>query len=90
MKILLGSKNPSKEKAVQLALNTLGVNDYEIIMCEAPSNTHSRPIGYEIIRGAENRNSFLKRNMPDSNGLSYDYLCSIEGGFSLDETGLPL
>jgi len=88
MKILLGSKNPSKEKAVQLALITLGIKDYEIIMCEAPSNTHSRPIGYEIIRGAENRNSFLKE-YADSNGLSYDYLCSIEGGFSLDETGLP-
>lgn len=88
MKILLGSKNPSKINAVKMALEKLGFNEYEIISCNAASNTASKPIGYEIIRGAENRNLTLKE-YSFNNEIEYDYLCSIEGGFSLDENGLP-
>lgn len=88
MIVLLGSKNPSKKMAVEIALNRLGINDYEIITYDAPSNTSSKPIGYEIIRGAENRNLALK-DYASETGIAYDYLISIEGGFSLDENGLP-
>lgn len=88
MKILLGSKNPSKRNAVEIALKKLGFDEYEIISYDTPSNTHTKPIGYEIIRGAENRNLALK-GYAIKEKLEYDYLCSIEGGFSLDENGLP-
>lgn len=64
------------------------INEYEIISYNASSNTNSKPIGYEIIRGAENRNSDLKKYAIE-NKIEYDYLCSIEGGFSLDENGYP-
>lgn len=88
MKIMLGSKNPSKYKSVELALKSLGISDYEIFDYSVSSGVHSRPIGYEIIRGADNRNQELK-NIAFENGIDYDYLCSIEGGYSTDETGLP-
>lgn len=88
MKILLGSKNPSKRNAVKIALEKLEFNEYEIISCNVSSNTSTKPIGYEIIRGAENRNLGLKE-YAINNEIEYDYLCSIEGGFSLDENGLP-
>lgn len=88
MKILLGSKNPSKNNAVQIALEKLGISKYEIMSCDVRSDTNSKPIGYEIIRGAENRNLGLKE-YAHQNKIEYDYLCSIEGGFSLDENGLP-
>lgn len=88
MKVLLGSKNPSKMNALKIALDKLNLSEYEVISFDAPSDTNSKPIGYEIIRGAENRNLSLKKYALD-NGIEYDYLCSIEGGFSLDENGLP-
>lgn len=88
MKILLGSKNPSKKKALEIALKMLGFDGYEIISYNAPSNTNSKPIGYEIIRGAENRN-FILKEYAVNNEIEYDFLCSIEGGFSLDENGYP-
>lgn len=88
MIILLGSKNPSKKRAVELALEELGISDYSILSYDVPSNVDSKPIGYEIIRGADNRNSALK-TIAETAGIQYDYLCSIEGGYSLDESGLP-
>ena len=88
MKILLGSKNPSKINALSIALSKLEFEGYEIISYDAPSSTHSKPIGYEIIRGAENRNLALKEYAINNN-IEYDYLCSIEGGYSLDEKGQP-
>ena len=60
MNILLGSKNPAKKKAVDMALAKLGIQDYNVTSIDVPSNTSSKPIGYEIIRGAENRNVALK------------------------------
>lgn len=88
MIILLGSKNPSKLNSLEIALKKLNFSEYEIITYDAPSSTNSKPIGYEIIRGAENRNLSLKQYATNNN-IQYDYLCSIEGGFSLDENGLP-
>ncbi len=88
MTFLLGSKNPSKRNALEIALKILGIEEYEIISYDAPSNTSSKPIGYEIIRGAENRNLALKKYALE-NKVTYDFLCSIEGGFSLDENGYP-
>lgn len=57
-------------------------------MFDAKSDVNSKPIGFEIIRGADNRNKYLKEYV-NQNNINYDYLCSIEGGYSIDENGLP-
>ncbi|KKQ93520.1 MAG: putative non-canonical purine NTP phosphatase [candidate division CPR2 bacterium GW2011_GWC2_39_10] len=88
MKIILGSENPAKKKAVELALEELGVPRIEIACVDSGSSVSSKPIGFEIIRGAENRNKASK-DYAKVKALDYDYLCAIEGGFSLDENGLP-
>ena len=88
MIFLLGSKNPSKKIALELGLQKLNIDKFEILPFVVESETSSKPIGYEIIRGAENRNKNLKQ-IAIENNIYYDYLCSIEGGFSLDENGLP-
>ena len=88
MIFLLGSKNPSKKIALELGLQKLNIDKFEILPFVVESETSSKPIGYEIIRGAENRNKNLKK-IAIENNIYYDYLCSIEGGFSLDENGLP-
>ena len=88
MIILLGSNNPSKKRALEIGLQKLNINNYEILPFTIESDTNSKPIGYEIIRGTENRNKNLKE-LANKNNIYYDYLCSIEGGFSLDENGLP-
>ena len=88
MKILLGSENPSKKESLEKALGILGIIDYEIITFTVDSGVHSKPIGFEISRGLENRNKALKVKAFENN-IEYDYLCAIEGGFSLDENGLP-
>lgn len=88
MKVLLGSKNPSKERSLRLAFEQLEINDVDIISLDVKSGVPDKPIGYEIIRGAENRNLECKEYAV-KNGIQYDYICSIEGGFSVDENGLP-
>ena len=88
MRILLGSKNESKRKSLEKALYELEVKDYEIISYDVESGTNSKPIGFEILRGAEFRNSSLK-GIAHVGEIEYDYLCSIEGGFEVDQNGLP-
>ena len=88
MIILLGSNNPSKKRALEIGLQKLNINNFEILPFAVESGTNSKPIGYEIIRGAENRNLELKEYALE-NEIDYDYLCSIEGGYSIDENGLP-
>lgn len=88
MKIILGSENPSKKRAIELALRELGVSEVEIICVKSEPSVSSRPIGYEIIKGADNRNK-SSREYALKNKIDFDYLCAIEGGFSLDENGLP-
>ena len=88
MVILLGSKNKSKRISLELALDTLQIKDYEILSFDVPSGVNSKPIGYEIIRGADNRNLELKKIALEKN-IKYDYLCSIEGGYEVDGNGIP-
>ncbi len=88
MLILLGSENSSKKSALNKALQELEFQSYQIVCLHADSGVNSKPIGYEIIRGAENRNHEL-RKYAKRYGIMFDYLCSIEGGFSVDENGLP-
>ena len=88
MIILLGSENPSKKRSLELALEELKFDDWEIITAKARSKTNSIPIGYEVFRGASNRNEWL-REYAQVNNIIYDYLCSIEGGHTFDVCGHP-
>lgn len=81
MNIILGSLNPSKKKAIEIALSNLKINDYNINGIDVKSNVSSRPINEEIMLGARNRNLNLKTECL-ANNIAYDYLISIEGGFS--------
>lgn len=86
MIIILTSKNPSKKRSLDLALKELGIKDYEILCIPTASEVSSKPIGIEIIRGAENRNkNALKYAL--KNNITFDYLCSVEGGYTIDEMG---
>ncbi len=85
MVVLLGSKNPCKYRSVKSAIKELGC-EMEIVAFDVPSSVNDRPIGYEIIRGAESRNAELKK-IAREKGIAYDYLVSIEGGIELDESG---
>ena len=88
MKILLGSLNISKKKSLEKACEALKMENVEICTFNAPSGVPDKPIGFEILRGCENRNKFLRETAKNLK-IEYDYLCSIEGGFALDEDGLP-
>lgn len=88
MKILLGSNNPSKKRSLELALKELNIKDFNIICFDVESGVHSKPIGFEIIRGADNRNQVCKKLANEQN-IKYDYICGLEGGYSLDENGIP-
>ena len=77
MIILLGSKNLAKTNAVDKALIKLGIEEYEIIPVAVESNTNSKPVGYEIIRGAENRNIGLKEYALE-NKIGYFVIDSLE------------
>ena len=59
MKIILGSKNPSKINAIKLAMQTLGYQDIEILSIDVPSEVSSKPINEETLIGAQNRNKNL-------------------------------
>ena len=80
MKIILGSKNKSKKKSIEIALNSLNISDYEIESVEVPSHVSSKPINGETLLGAHNRNQEVMRYCLQ-NKLAYDLLISIEGGY---------
>lgn len=88
MNIILTSTNPSKKRSLENALNELNIIDYSIICIKVDSEVSSKPIGYEMIRGCENRNQNAKKYALNHN-IDFDYLCSIEGGFESDSNGLP-
>lgn len=49
MIILLGSKNPSKEQALMLALDELKIRNYEIISYDVSSDVNSKPMGMKLL-----------------------------------------
>lgn len=86
MIIMLGSKNPSKCNALKIALESLNIQDFEILAYSVNSNVASKPIGIDMINGINNRNNELKKIALKEN-IEYDYLVSIEGGFEEDISG---
>ena len=80
MDIVLGSKNDSKKRSIEIALTELGITDYTISCIDVPSRVSSRPINEEILLGAQNRNIALI-NYCQKQQIDYDLLISIEGGY---------
>lgn len=80
MNIVLGSKNVSKRESIVIALNELGIYDYNILCVDANSNVSSKPINEETLTGAKNRNRNLLEYC-DKNNIDFDILISIEGGY---------
>lgn len=87
MLVLLGSKNPSKKRSLVGALKELGMKG-KVLSFEVDSEVRERPMGIEIVEGAKNRNANLKEIALKEN-IDYDYLCSIEGGAVIEDSGMP-
>ncbi len=77
MQIVLASQSQIKIDAVSLAFNeSMGANAaYDLIALKAPSNVNEQPIGFETMRGAQNRIDFIKAARPNA-----DFYVSIENG----------
>lgn len=80
MKIILGSKNPSKANAIKLAMESIGYNDIKITPIDVPSQVSSKPINEDTLIGAQNRNKNLYEYCQENN-IDFDLLISIEGGY---------
>ena len=78
MKILVGSLNPVKLKAVEEAFQK-HFDDIEISEIDVPSGVSNQPIGDETFIGAENRAIALK-NINDAKNLKAEFFVGIEGG----------
>lgn len=78
MKILVGSKNPVKIKAVEEAFS-LYFENIEVIGISVPSNVPDQPINEETYLGAENRANELQKINFIKN-FNADYFIGIEGG----------
>lgn len=80
MKIILGSNNNSKKRAIEKALEKLNISDFNIELFAVESLVSSKPIDSEMINGAMNRNRNLLKYCQNNN-INYDLLISIEGGY---------
>lgn len=86
MKIILGSKNVSKQRTILIAMSELGFDDISITTIDANSLVSSKPINDETLIGARNRNKNLYDYCRENN-ISFDLLISIEGGYEqIDNT----
>lgn len=85
MKIILGSINQSKKNSISIALESLGIYNYEIECLAVPSNVSSKPLNNDTLKGARNRNQNLLEHLY-KNGINFDFIISIEGGYEeIDE-----
>ena len=85
MKIILGSTNQSKKNSISIALESLGIYDYEIECIAVPSNVSSKPLNDDTLKGARNRNRNLLEYLY-KNSINFDFVISIEGGYEkIDE-----
>ena len=80
MKILVGSKNPVKLKAVEETFE-MYYDSIEVLGINVKSNVSDQPIDDETFRGAENRARSLAL-LNDDQKLDADFFVGIEGGIS--------
>ena len=80
MKIILGSTNQSKQNSIAIALESLGIDDYEIECISVSSDVSSKPLDDDTLKGARNRNQNLLQYL-DKNSIDFDLVISIEGGY---------
>ncbi|OPZ77628.1 MAG: Non-canonical purine NTP phosphatase [Alphaproteobacteria bacterium ADurb.Bin438] len=76
MKVLVGTKNPVKIKAVKTAFEKMFDEEIKIEGASVPSGVSDMPMsGKETYQGAYNRAMNSKSSYPD-----YDYYVGLEGG----------
>lgn len=80
MKVIVGSKNISKENSIKIALNNLHIDEYTIKSYSTESFVSSKPIDDDTLKGAINRNNNLLKYCQENN-IDFDLLISIEGGY---------
>ena len=80
MKILVGSKNPVKLKAVKETFE-MYFDSIEVVGITVESNVPDQPIDEETFKGAENRARSLAL-INDKQKLHADFFVGIEGGIS--------
>ncbi|MDX1700075.1 MAG: inosine/xanthosine triphosphatase [Melioribacteraceae bacterium] len=80
MKILVGSKNPVKLKAVEETF-AMYFNSVEVLGIKVESNVSDQPINDETFKGAENRARSLA-TLNEEQKLNADFFVGIEGGIS--------
>ncbi|MFA5031233.1 MAG: inosine/xanthosine triphosphatase [Patescibacteria group bacterium] len=79
MKILVGSKNPTKINAVKQAFAIYFTKSLEVVGVDVDSRVTNQPTNNEIFIGAENRARSLKKFNDEQKGDA-SYFVGIEGG----------
>ncbi len=82
MKVLVGSKNPVKIKAVEESFGKF-FNDVKVESISVPSGVPAQPVGKETFDGARNR-AFALYDLNASKKLNADFFVGIEGGIADD------
>ncbi len=80
MKLLIGTKNPSKIRGAKEAFE-LYYDDVEIEGIDVPSLVSPEPVDEEILKGAQNRVANLKKYAQE-HGLSVDFYLAVESGIT--------
>jgi len=79
MKILVGSKNPTKLDAVKESFAMYYNDDLEVTGISVDSDISDQPLGNETFEGANNRAKALEKINKEQN-LRADFFVGIEGG----------
>lgn len=78
MKILIGTKNPSKIEGVKRAFLRY-FDEVEIEGVDVSSNVPDQPFNEDVLQGAKNRANAAKE-YAEKNGIEADYFAGVEAG----------
>ncbi len=78
MKVLIGTKNPSKIEGAKKAFDKF-FDNVEIIGVDASSNVSDQPFNEDVLQGAKNRVEGVK-NYAVENNIEADFYIAIEAG----------
>ena len=78
MKVLIGTKNPSKIEGAKRAFDKF-FDNVEIIGVDASSNVADQPFNEDVLQGAKNRVEVVKQYAKDNN-IDADFYIAIEAG----------
>ena len=78
MKVLIGTKNPSKIEGAKKAFDKF-FKDVEMIGIDVSSNVPDQPFNGDVLKGAKNRVQEIKQYASE-NSVEADYYIAIEAG----------